>query len=88
MAYELGREYVWKEIGDQVVILHLDSGRYYTLNPTGSLVWKCIMEGSSTNQVVERICSRFEVDEESCRSDAEGMIRGFAEKGMIVDGVE
>jgi len=84
MAYELGKEYVWKEIGDQVVILHLDSGRYYTLNTTGSLVWKCVMEQFSTDQIAERICSRFEVDEESCRSDAEGIIQGFVEKGMIV----
>ena len=46
MTYELSQDYLWKEIGDQVVVLHFESGRYYSLNPSGSVIWRGLLENS------------------------------------------
>jgi hypothetical protein len=51
MAYKLSKEYVWKEVGDKIVVLHLDTGHYYSLNTTGSFIWKSIMGGNSPQQI-------------------------------------
>ncbi|MFC1888924.1 PqqD family protein [Thermodesulfobacteriota bacterium] len=85
MVCKLAKEYVWKEVGGQVVILHLDSGSYFSLNPTGSLVWKGVMEPVSLDRIVQRLCSSFQVDEETSRKDAEEIIQKFLDKEMIVN---
>jgi hypothetical protein len=85
MAFSMAKEYVWKEIGDQVVILHLDSGRYYSLNPTGSLVWKGILEQHSRDQILKQVCAAFDVDEEVCRKDVENLVQEFLRKGMLLN---
>lgn len=83
MQYALNNEYIWKEISNQVVILHLDSGKYYSLNEVGSLIWKGILDHMSLDDIVDRICSDYDVEEKSARNDAEEMVRNFQQKKFI-----
>lgn len=83
MTYSLSKEYVWKEVGDSVVVLHLDSGRYFSLNDSGSFIWKAIMDGLSLGGIVEKLTAEFNVDEASARKDTEAMIEQLATKGAI-----
>ncbi len=84
MAYSLTEEFVWKEVGDQVVVLNLDSGVYYSLNPTGSRVWKGLMDQSSLDDIVGKLCDEYSVSEATARKDAEEMIDQFLAKKMLV----
>jgi len=83
MTHELQEDYVWKEIGDQVVVLHIDSGKYYSLNSTASLIWRAIMNQVQPAQIVEELCSVFEVNLKQSRKDANEMMQSFIDKGMI-----
>lgn len=83
MGYALSEEYVWKEVGDRVVVLNLDSGRYYSLNSTGSLIWRALMEGLSIDQIGGRVCEMFDVDKKAAQNDAGEMIRQFLSRKMI-----
>jgi len=84
MTYELSQDYLWKEIGDQVVVLHFESGRYYSLNPSGSVIWRGLLENQSADQIVEGLCSEFDVDEETALEDVIIMTRHFLEKKFLV----
>ena len=35
MPYTITRDFIWKEVGGDIVVLNLDSGRYFSLNGTG-----------------------------------------------------
>jgi len=84
VAYALSGEFVWKEVGEQVVVLNLDSGNYHSLNLTASLIWRCLMAQRSVEDTVEALCAAFRVDPGTARLDAEEMIREFVAKGIIV----
>jgi hypothetical protein len=83
MAYELSKEFVWKEVGDQVVVLNLDSGNYHSLNPTASLIWRGLMERRSEEEIVQTLCSGFRVDPQTAGRDTEEAISEFVSRGMI-----
>ncbi len=85
MSYSLSKEYVWKEVGDQVVVLHIETGRYYSLNHPGSLIWKGLIEGLSPDRIIERLCSVFDVDKPTAKKDTEEMIRDFLTKEAIIN---
>ena len=84
MEYSLSKEFVWKEVGDRVVVLNLDSGRYYLLNSSGSLIWRELMEGLSPDQIIGGVCNMFDVDKKTAENDTAEMIRRFLSKNMIV----
>lgn len=48
----------------EVVLLHLESKIYYSLNLTGQRIWQGIKEGLTLRQISERVQAEFEVDAE------------------------
>ncbi len=84
MAYQLSKDYLWKEVGDQVVVLHFESGRYYSLNPSGSAIWRGLLENQPSDQIVESLCSEFDVNTETASEDVQIMTRLFLEKEFLV----
>ena len=86
MAYTLSKEYLWKEIGEQVVVLHFESGRYFSLNDSGSLIWKGLLENQTSDQIVAKLCAAFEVGEDAARGDISAMARDFLQKEFLVAG--
>jgi Coenzyme PQQ synthesis protein D (PqqD) len=48
----------------EVVLLHLDSKTYYSLNLTGGRVWRGLKEGLTLRAISQRIQAGFDVDPE------------------------
>lgn len=48
----------------EVVLLHLESKIYYSLNLTGQRIWQGIKEGLTLREISERVQAEFEVDAE------------------------
>jgi hypothetical protein len=47
----------------EVVLLHLESKIYYSLNPTGERIWRGLKEGLKLKQISGRLQEEFDVDE-------------------------
>src|SRR6185436_14400718 len=61
---------------DGTVLLDLRSGKYFALNPVGSLVWQAIAAGASRGTAVERPAERL------CR-DADALLAELQVKGLL-----
>jgi hypothetical protein len=49
----------------EVVLLHLESKMYYSLNLTGERIWQGLKEGLSLREISRRLQEEFDVDEEN-----------------------
>ena len=47
--------------GGEVVLLHLESKMYFSLNPTGARIWRGLKEGLSLKEISRRLQEEFEV---------------------------
>ncbi|KDA44839.1 lasso peptide biosynthesis PqqD family chaperone [Frankia sp. B2] len=65
------------------VLLHIDNGRYWTLNPSGDLVLRILLDGGDTAAAVRGLCETSEVDPETARRDVEGLLAQLADVGLI-----
>lgn len=61
---------VWKEAGDEVVILDLRTSMYWTLNGSATLLWTALVEGSTVADLAQRLVDAFGVDGETATRDA------------------
>jgi len=53
---------------DEVIIINMESGNYFSLNNTGAYVWTLIEAGCAVNDIVGRICDQFEGADASAAS--------------------
>ena len=59
------------------VLLHLDTKFYFTLNPTGVLVWKALAEkteGATVATIAERLAAEFRVTRDVAERDVAAVL--------------
>jgi hypothetical protein len=72
---------------NELVLLHLESKTYYSLNSTGLQVWKGLKEGLSLREISHRLQREFEVDPE--RADSSVLrIAGELSREKLVEAAE
>ncbi len=83
MYYIQNKEVVQSKIGDEVVMLDVESGYYFGLNSVASVIWDMMKEKIDLNTLVENLMKEFEVDKETCESDTLELLAEMKEKKII-----
>jgi hypothetical protein len=74
----------WQEIGDEVIILDVDSGAYYGVEGPGARFW-ALADGSMTAQAIaERIADEYEVSLDQARADVGELVADLLENRLLV----
>ena len=56
--------------GDDVVILDLQSGSYFGLDPVGARIWQLLEQGKSLDEACDALVAEFEVTRDTVERDA------------------
>ena len=72
-----------RALDDQLILLDLRHGEYFSLNPTGALVWRAI-EGGATLEAVETEAAEWPVPSEERRTMILDLVSQFLDKGFLV----
>jgi Coenzyme PQQ synthesis protein D (PqqD). len=57
------------ELDDNQVMMHLDNGKYFGLNPVGKRIWALLDQPKSFDEIIGVLLSEFEVEENLCRKE-------------------
>ena len=68
---------------DEVVLLGLENGQYYHLNPTASRIWSLIEAPMVLMDLCATLISEFDVSQELCRQEVLGLVNRFHQDGLI-----
>ena len=69
------------ELDNNQVMLHLEKGKYFGLNPVGKRIWELIEEPMSFLDIIQSLMSEFDVTEKQCT----GEVRAFLNKAVTCD---
>jgi len=70
-------------LGDDIVILDLKAGLYFSLNDVGALVWQLIQQPRSVKDLRDAILATFDVEREVCERDLEALLRDLASRNLV-----
>jgi hypothetical protein len=76
---------IYEELEGEVVLLHLEGGRYYKLNAVGARIWALIQEHGDVDTVEAAITSEFEVEADVARRDVERIVQELTTRGLVVE---
>lgn len=73
-----------RTVGDETVILDLESGTYFGLDPVGARMWQSLGEGKSFTEVCDVILDEYDVTCERLEADLLALAAQLAEHRLII----
>ena len=74
---------VQSKIGEEVVMLDMDSGFYFGLNSVASVIWGLLAYEISFEALIDQLIAQFEVERSLCESDTKELLEQMVEKNII-----
>lgn len=71
------------EIGNETVILDIESGYYFQLNVTGARIWSFLESPLSIGALCAKLEAAFEIDAETCRSEVTSFVETMRDKNLV-----
>lgn len=71
------------ELLGETVILELQSGVYYGLNETGSLIWGLLQSNKTLVEIQESILAEYDIEPEACANYIIKLVGKLAAKGLL-----
>ena len=67
----------------ETVLLDLSSGRYYTLNRVGSVIWEQCTGDKTISDIQAVLCDRFDVAPERALDDLVTLANDLTQEGLL-----
>ncbi|MTK54526.1 PqqD family protein [Paludibacter sp.] len=67
--YCKNRQIIDGELDDNQVMMHLENGKYFGLNPVGKRIWALLDQPKSFEEIIGILLTEFEVEEKLCRKE-------------------
>lgn len=71
------------QLEGEAVILHLDHGIYFGLNPVGTTIWEFIQQPRTIDDVRRQVLQEYDVTPEQCETELSGFVESLAAAGLI-----
>lgn len=79
----VNKDYVYCNVEDEMVLLGMEDGIYYGLNPVGAFIWEQIKEPKTIDQVRDAILDEYDVGKEECERDLYELLKELTGKGLV-----
>lgn len=73
-----------REIGDEGgLVLHLDAGRYFALNPSAGTVLTQVAQGADRDLITAALVETFDADEQQAAADTGDILQMLLDPGIV-----
>ncbi len=70
-------------MGGEEVILHLESGDYFSLNPVGSKIWHYCSQKRSLEEMIRHIASEYNLAEKKVEKDVTSYVQKLVKEQLL-----
>lgn len=83
LRYKAIQEHLCCDLNNEAVILSLENGKYYGINPVGARIWELLQNSATLPEIERALLSEYDVDEEMCRQEIAAFIEQMIAEGLI-----
>jgi len=70
-------------VGDETVLLDLESGIYFGVDGVAQRIWESVAEGLSLRETATAIATEFEVEEAQAQADLIAFATDLVDRGLL-----
>ena len=73
-------------IHDELVMMDIDQGKYFSLNPVATRIWELLDKLLLLDELCELLMEEYDVDEAQCKAEVEEHLIEMGRLGLILRG--
>jgi len=81
--YKINRNVVWKLTPQRAIIFDTKKNKIWSLNQTGKLIWKGILNNQTRDEIATQICKKYEISYQQAKKDVSLFINDLKRKKII-----
>jgi hypothetical protein len=74
---------VWRQVGDEVVLVNLKTNRIYALNVTGARLWELLESGADRPAIEQTMLSEFDVEATQLQEEIDRQLDELSREGLL-----
>lgn len=74
---------VSSQLGDDVVIMHPDTGKYLALNPVAAAIFNALAQPHTPAEIVDMLMQQYQVSKEQCTAESLSCIHDMLAKKLV-----
>lgn len=71
------------DIDDEIVVMRVDNGEFFSLAGTGAIIWRLIDGTRDRNALLEALAGEFDGEEAEIASDVDEFLSRLRETGLL-----
>jgi hypothetical protein len=76
---------VWRQIGDEVVVLDLRSSRYLSANAAAGLLWHGLERGATRDELIAELVAEYDVAPATAGADVDEFLADCRSRDLLED---
>jgi hypothetical protein len=81
--YIQNKKVIQSKIGDEVVMLDMDSGFYFGLNSVASIIWGKLEKEVSFDEIILDLLNEYNIDKLTCENETKIFLDQLLSKNII-----
>ena len=77
------KDVVSRRVGDEIVLVDLQSDQMYSLNPTGARAWELLSEGNNAEAIEATLADEYHIDREEARRELETLLSELESRQLV-----
>lgn len=73
----------WREVDGEIILMDVASSRYLGVNRTGTVLWPALIEGTTRDELVERLVARYGVDAGQAGTDVDAFLTTCGQQDLL-----
>lgn len=74
---------IFRKLDDEMIIIDMNSGKYFGLNETGARIWTLLNEFNDIKKVQGSLLDEYNISEEECLKELKRFLQTIYEKGLV-----
>ena len=82
--YIHNNETISGRLHDELVMMDVKKGKYFSLNPVATRIWDLLVHPMSLDELCMKLKSEYEVEEAQCHREVEEYLEEMKELGLLL----
>lgn len=74
---------VFTDLDDTIVMMDVDEGQYYELDPIAARIWNIIENGQAVESICKTLAEEFDVDPNTCQQETLEFLQAASEQSIV-----
>jgi hypothetical protein len=77
------RRLVSADLGEEVILLHLENGLYFGLENVGARIWKLLEKPVRVGEIERMLLEEYDVEPEKCHAEVVSLLNKLVDQNLV-----